>query len=126
MATLFASPLSNRVSHAAVLFIKVNQEVDGLSVAHVNTLILFYLNFDVVKVAGDGNCDSFHGLGFKFIQISKKLQMPYKGLFPLRDSGGVSAASTSGTSASRVKSTSSRRCAAALGARWPAVHLRRV
>lgn len=69
MATLFASPLSNRVSHAAVLFIKVNQEVDGLSVAHVNTLILFYLNFDVVKVAGNGNCDSFHGFGFKFIQI---------------------------------------------------------
>ena len=69
MATLFASPLSNRVSHAAVLFIKVNQEVDGLSVAHVNTLILFYLSFDVVKVAGNGNCDSFHGFGFKFIQI---------------------------------------------------------
>jgi hypothetical protein len=61
MATLLTPPLSNRASHAAVLFIKVNQEVDGLSVAHVNTLILFYLKFDVVKVSGDRNCDSFHG-----------------------------------------------------------------
>jgi hypothetical protein len=61
MATLFTPPLGDWVSHAAVLFVKVDQEVYSLGITHVDTLILFYLEFDVVKVTGNGNCDSFHG-----------------------------------------------------------------